>query len=175
MKTKFFSALFALLFCSTAFAEGFYVGGGVGFVQLEASDSGIDFDANTFGWRVLGGYEINDNFAVEAAYFDTGDAKDTILGTDVELTLDGFILSGLAMLPLNDAITLFGKLGYYDADAKASVGGFSASDSDSGILLGGGARFDFNDNLGLRGEFDWFDSDDTIWSLGVTLQYTFTM
>jgi len=176
MSTKLSIAMISLILSGSAWAEGFYVGGGAILTQIEEDSSGFDFDDNAFGWRVLGGYEINENFAVEASYFDAGQAEDSILGTDIEVEFDGFTVSGLGMLPLNDAWTVFGKLGYYDADAKVSALGSSASDSDSGFTLGGGVRFDLNDNLSLRGDFDWFDTDlDAVWAVGATLEYHFAM
>lgn len=176
MLNRFAVPVFALILSSPAFAEGFYFGGGATLTQIEEDEAGLRFDDTSFGWRLLGGYTITDHIALEASYFDAGDAEDSILGTDVEIGFDGFILSGLAVLPLNDAWALFGKVGYYDADTEVRAFGDSDRDSESGLTLGAGARFDFNENLGVRGDFDWFDTEaDTVWAVGVTLQYSFNL
>ena len=55
----------------------FYVGGGIGASWMDPDTDGTIFsvsDDNDFAWNVLGGYRINQNFAVELAYTDLGKA-----------------------------------------------------------------------------------------------------
>ncbi|WP_405231720.1 porin family protein [Lentisalinibacter salinarum] len=166
--------LAGLMLGTSALAEGFYVGGGVGFTQIEDEEDGISFDDTPIGWRVFAGYEFTPNFALEGGYLDSGEAEDTILGEDVEADLTAWTLTGLGILPINDSWKVFGKLGYYDGESEVSVLGFSAEDDESGLTLGAGTRYDVTQQFSVRADFDWYDSDiDTLWSLGIAVQFMF--
>lgn len=168
--------LTALMLGTAAQAEGFYAGGGLGLTQIEDEDAGISFDDSAIGWRVFGGYEFTPNFALELGYVDSGEAEDSIGGIDVDADLTAWTVTGLGILPVNDSWDVFGKLGYYDGESEVSALGVSADDSESGFTLGAGARFKLSDTVAIRGDFDWYDSDiDTLWSIGVGVQFMFGM
>lgn len=176
MSKKSLLSLPIVLFLSPPLlAEGFYAGASIGMTQIEDEEQGLSFDDSAFGWRIHGGYEFNDNFAVEGAYFDSGEAEDTVSGQSVEVELTGFLVSLVGMIPVGgDNTRLFAKLGYYDGEAEASAGGITVEDDESGLSIGAGIRYDLANNFSLRGDFDWFDSDtDTLWSLGVGIQVLF--
>ena len=163
----------AMLWAPVAFGQGFYFGGGIGVTQLEDEEEGIgSFDDSPLGWRILAGYEFTENFAVEGAYVNSGEAEDTIQGVDIEAELKGFTVSGIGLLPVSDSVKLFGKLGYYNGETEASAFGVTVDEDESGLTLGAGLRFDLGNNFAIRGEFDWFDAElDTLWAVGVNLQY----
>lgn len=92
----------------------------------------VDDPAGTdFAFRVFGGVRFGSYLGVEAAYLNLGEAKDgfpiilpPIFSTptalfrpqqdrqiDVETKIDGYQLSLVGFLPLNDQIELFGRLG----------------------------------------------------------------
>jgi OmpA-OmpF porin, OOP family len=71
-------ALLGLLASTTVHAEtqrGFYVGAGIGQASIERDDS--DFDADDTGFKVFGGYNFNQYFALEATYLDGGEPDQT--------------------------------------------------------------------------------------------------
>lgn len=175
MRTKLFLIVLAALFAtSTAMAEGFYAGAGLGIVKIEDSDQGESFDDSPMGWRIHGGYDFNENFAVEGSYIQTGDAEDVILGENVEVQLSAFTFSVLGLLPMSDDVELFGKLGFYTGEQEITVQGITFDEDDDGLTVGAGVRFNMSDTFALRGDFDWFDTDiDTVWSLGIGFNYRF--
>lgn len=157
---------------STAYTQeitdGFYLGGGAGHTdQKDACDdiAGSCDDTDT-GWKLFVGYEFNPYFSIEGGYADLGesDADTTVLGIPVsaEAEVDGFFLAGLAAWPVNDAFSIFGKLGLiaWDVDVDASGGGVSVSDDESGtdVLFGIGAQYNFIDNFGIRAEWERYNS-----------------
>jgi len=155
----------------------FYAGGSLGSVQydlgrvsaseasdLVMSDFGLsgtvtltrvrDDDTDT-GWKLFGGYNINENFGVEVFYADFGeiterivagvdatDGVDTYVG-DVNLRarleVTGFGANILGRYPIKDSMAIYAKLGIFrhSTDAKLSfafdgtVNGTAATASES--------------------------------------------
>lgn len=162
-------ALLGLLASTTVLAEtqpGFYVGAGIGSASIEVDDTGFDADDTAF--KVFGGYNFNQYFGVEAAYFDGGKPDEVVAGTGgqgrIEVGPTGLNLSAVGRLPLGEAFSLFGKLGYasYDIDIKGRVNGqvvASASGSDEDVSYGVGAAYNFG-AFELRGEYEGIDIAD---------------
>jgi OOP family OmpA-OmpF porin len=157
---------------SAAPDRGFYAGAGVGAVNVKDDASGLD-DGDT-GFKVFGGYVLNEILAVELSYIDGGTAEDSTTVLDPFLGLGTvaqqvdtriFNLSVLGDLLLTDQFSLFGRLGYAfidtDVDATANFRGFvaSASDSDTNdeFSYGVGAVYRFTEQLEARAEFEGFD------------------
>lgn len=167
--------ILGLAFATTsAMAEGFYGGAGIGLTQIEEEEDGVSFDDSPFGWRILAGYDFNENFAVEGSYVNSGEAEDTLFGEDIEVEMTAFTFSVVGLLPVSDAMSLFGKLGYYSGEQEITVDGFTLDEDEDGFAAGAGVRFNTSDNFAIRGEFDWFDTElDEVWSIGVGFQYFF--
>ena len=164
----------ALLAGSTAWAEGFYAGAGIGLTKIEDEEGGVSFDDTPLGFKLIAGYDFTENFAIEGSYVNSGEGEDSIMGVDVEAELTAFTVSAVGLLPVSDTVTLFGKLGLYTGESEVTAFGISADDDEDGLTVGGGLRFKMNDQFSLRGEFDWYDTDlDTLWSIGVGFQYGF--
>jgi OmpA-OmpF porin, OOP family len=147
---------------------GFYMGAGVGSTKID--DDGfddIDFDDSDTGFKVFGGYSFNQNFAIEASYFDFGEASGSFddFGDSVnfDVGVSGFGVFAVGMLPLGDTFSLFGKLGYasYDIDAHVDivgVGSGSSSDSQSDMMYGAGGALSFG-QFAVRAEFESINVD----------------
>ena len=162
-------ALLGLLASTTVLAEtqpGFYVGAGIGQASIEIDGEG--FDADDTGFKVFGGYNFNQYFAVEATYFDGGKPDESFrvgnVTGSIEVATDGLNVSALGRLPLGNVFSLFGKLGFASYDAKVSgrVGNqtvASASGSDEDVSYGIGGAFDFG-ALELRAEYEAIDISD---------------
>ncbi len=167
-------SIFCLALSSAAVAEGFYAGAGLGIVKIEDEDQGISFEDSPLGWRLIAGFDVNDNFAVEGSYINSGTAEDTIEGEKVEVELSAFVISFVGLMPVSDAAQLFGKLGYYSGEEEVSVLGFTLDEDADGFTAGAGVRFTMDNNFTIRGDFDWYDTDlDTLWSIGIGFQFSF--
>ena len=173
-KTNVLIPLALLLATSPAMAEGFYGGAGLGLVNIEEEDLGESFKDSPFGWRIFGGYDFNENFALEGAYVSSGTAEDTVFGEDVEVEFSGFTVSAVGLLPLSDTMDLIAKAGFYTGEQEVTVQGFTLDEDDDGFTVGAGMRFRTSDQFVVRGELDWFDTDlDSLWSVSVGFQYYF--
>ena len=170
------SFLALLLTGSMAWADdhGAYIGGTVGYTNVEDDAGSLSFDDNPVGWKILGGYKFTENWAVEGAYANLGEAEDNIAGLgDVGAEFSGFSATAIGVLPLN-VIDLFGKVGYYSGDVEVTALGLSGDDSESGVTLGAGAEFNLVDNFSLRSDIDWYDADlDALWSFNVGIKFSF--
>ncbi|MET3108623.1 OOP family OmpA-OmpF porin [Oxalobacteraceae bacterium GrIS 2.11] len=94
-----------------------------------ATSVSISDDNRDTGYKVYGGYQINDNFAIEAGFFDLG--KFSYLATTVpagtvngDIRLKGLNLDLLGFIPLTENFSVFGRVGMNYAQARDN---FSAS------------------------------------------------
>ena len=82
---------------------GFYAGAGFGTTKIgddEFDGTGID-DSDT-GFKVFGGYDFNENFAVEVGYFDFGEASgETSAATASVVGVSGLSASAVGRLPVS--------------------------------------------------------------------------
>lgn len=62
------------LWTTTASAQA-YAGGGLGAAHHRVDCNGFDCDRSSFGFKLYGGYRLNQYFAVEGSYTDFGDMK----------------------------------------------------------------------------------------------------
>jgi OOP family OmpA-OmpF porin len=135
-------------------ASGWYIGGDIGQLDLE------DADKDT-AWRILGGYQINRNFAAELGYGMLYD-KD-----DVEVT--AWELVGIGSFPLANRFSVFGKLGFAMWEAEFPGGDDDGTDLTYGI----GLQYDVSRNLGLRAQWQRYDVDADADLLSIGLIYRF--
>ena len=145
--------------------SGFYMGAGVGRAEQRdfcAAIVGGTCDAKDLTWNLFAGYQFNRYFAVEGGYVDFGKATASGFtvggGLPAAITTKSKAFEALAVLgvPLNDAFSLYGKLGffYYDADGVGSGASFgSTSDSGTELTYGLGAEYNITRNVSAR--FEW--------------------
>ncbi len=162
------------LFAATSSIAGEgYIGASAGIMNVEDDSAGTGFSDTPLSAKVFGGYEVNENFALEVAYFSTlGDAEDDVFGVPVDISLDGFTVRFMGMIPTSDNFSIIGSVGYWDGEAEASLLGVSATAGEDGVTLGVGGKYRF-ETVSIRGEFEWFDSEDTIWTFLVGVQVNF--
>lgn len=181
-----------------------YVGLGVGQSSYDISASDInsaftsagmsastELDEEDTAWNVFGGYRLNDNFAVEAAYWDFGEiGANTGVGLPVAgtvnsaLSADTISISLLAGMPMGKAF-VYGRIGAAFWDAQSSAGSIiagapgsaSADDDGTDLVYGLGAWFNFNPALAGRVEWQRFqlggDTDIDVDVLGIAVQLQF--
>jgi len=179
-------ALLGLLASSTVLAEiqpGFYVGAGVGKANIELDEvDGFKFDSDDTAFKVFGGYNFNQYFAVEAAYFDGGEPEEAVIvvpgfrGT-VDAGLTGLIASAVGRLPLGDMFSVYGKLGLvsYDVEVKGRANGdvvYEREGSEDDVSYGVGAAFNLGPSFELRAEYEAIAIDDGDYNL-LTVQGLF--
>ena len=70
--------------------SGWYLGAQIGqsTVDIEGCGGGVDCDDKDTAWRILGGYQINRNFAVELGFHEFGDASASGPGGRIDFQTD---------------------------------------------------------------------------------------
>jgi hypothetical protein len=178
------AAALGLVPIADALAEsGPYIGGSIGSVTIQAEipdenfTDVFKFDENDFAWKAFGGYSFDlpvIDLAIEGGYVDLGAPSGNLLGSQVELDLNGWDVFGLVGLDLGP-VGVFVKAGVVSWDAEATIDSIGAGgDSGTDPAYGIGARFNLG-NLEIRGEYEYFDIDSTddvyMLSAGVVLHF----
>lgn len=176
---------------ATAHADsGAYMGLGLGYTTKKyesesalarSYDVGDDSFSNNekqnrFGFKLYGGYQFNDNFAVEGgyAYFNKDKLSFNTQNSDIsgsgqiQTKLQAMFVTANGIIPLNDSFAVFGKAGLALMHAK-SDGSFSFSsiygsghisgnaDKNSVTpVIGAGAEWKLNKSVALRAEYEYF-------------------
>ena len=158
----------AALFSSLTLADG-YADLSVGRTDLDIS--GVD-DSTSVGFKA--GYKLNERFALELGYTDFGDS-DVKGVTGAEVKADGFNVSGVATIPVNNTVDVFGKVGILFWDAQIDYNGRElADDSGEDVLVGLGVTAKLAPNFSLVGEYQYVDIDDSdVTNLSVGARYHF--
>jgi len=115
---------------------GFYAGVQLG--SANKSVGGVSETNSAFG--VFGGYSFNPNVAVELGYTDLGTAASSII------KFTALEVSAVGTLPINDQISIFGKLGMANTTEK----GLGLTGTRTAPTYGLGGQFNVNPNIGIR-------------------------
>jgi len=132
---------------------GFYVGADVGNADFGSEDD--------TAIRVLGGYQINRNFAAELGYSQLLDKG----GVEVS----AFELVGIGLFPLGNRFSIFGKLGFANVDVETP----GTSQDRTELTYGVGVQYDLTPRFGLRGQWQRYDTDTEVDVLSVGVTYRF--
>ena len=165
-------AALALTVAMTAQAEvapGFYVGAGFGTTEIsEESIEDFTADDSDTGLKVFGGYSFNEYFAIEASYFDLGEASGTIEDDffgdfDFAVGVTGMSAAAVGRIPVAEMFALFGKVGFasYDLEFDVTLDDISGSESESesDMVYGGGAALSFG-AFEVRAEYEVLNVED---------------
>jgi len=147
---------------------------GSGLTTTSMSD-----DTHDTGYKLLGGYKFNKNFALEGGYFNLGEFGFTST-TNPAGTLTGKIktqglnFDAVGILPITERFSAFGRIGAQYAQVKDSFSGTGAvtvadpnpSKSALNYKAGVGVQYDFTKSVGLRGEFERYRIDDAVGNHG---------
>jgi opacity protein-like surface antigen len=155
------------LVSTTAHAEGFYAGGGLGFGNVEFSDNSgfffVEGDDTTVAVKGIGGYRANDFLALELNL--TGIASDSEDGFD-DVTFAAFSASVLLLAPASESLDLFFRGGFYTGESEV---GYGDQNNESGYVIGGGGQVSFGprQQFSVRVEYEYFDTDelDELWAI----------
>ena len=133
-------------------AENFYVGAGVGTrgtLNLHGADGKVETSNRPRSYRVFGGYNLNEHFALEAGYKGYGRFK---FGLPATVDISAFQVAARGNLQLGESWTVFAKAGA--SRVKVEQTGVNLGDlSETRPLLGIGAGFAVTKNIGLELEF----------------------
>jgi hypothetical protein len=138
----------------------FYAGGDIGSTKVEGADRETSYGA-------FGGYQINQNFGIEAGFRRLADTD--VGGAD--LKVDQIALSAIGTIPLSNGFNVFGRLGYNRLTVKASANGFSATEHENKALYGVGVGYAFTPTVMGRLEVQKPESDVTNISAGVSFRF----
>ncbi len=150
---------------------GWYVGASVGQSKAKVADcagfSSCDTKAAAFG--ILGGYQINRNFAAELGYHDFGRVTFSAPGVSGNVKASAGELVGLGAYPFANRFSVYGKLGAYRAESRisaslAGLGSGSLKDRNTDLTFGLGAQYDVTREAGVRAEWQRYKNvggDDT--------------
>ena len=174
---------------TSASDTGFYVGAGIGLPSIEPNDFyptlGDAVEEADFSFKAYGGYRLFKFFAVEAGYIDLGSPQwreRNVQGHQetLEVGVQGWNAFAVGILPVSNAVDLYGKFGFMGWDTKIKsvlLGDVIYSESSSGTdtAYGFGAGIWVGPNVTLRGEGEWFEIGDygTVALYSVNVSYTF--
>ncbi|HSX52327.1 MAG TPA: outer membrane beta-barrel protein [Cellvibrio sp.] len=196
MKKQIIAAAVLMGASLPSFASNFYVLADVGQSKIEIDLDGLTFSKTDTAMSIGGGYQFNNNFAVELAYRDLGEIGEKVSenygGGDYESV--GFTLGATAVqisvvgsIPLGDAAKLYGRVGMADLEAdfgynyEESFDGWeyaeseSASESKNKAVFGAGLSYSFTPAFALRAEYsqyaEWEDITISSTTIGLTYQF----
>ena len=181
---------FAVLACASTAAladkgSGFYLGGGLGYAGQGINCHGSDNCSNSStGFKMLAGYQIIPNLAIESSYGSTGRTKASANNATLSSKSESFTLAVLGIYPVSKEVELFGKLGAHSTKnkIKAEAPGLSGSGTmnASGLLAGIGAQYRFTPNVIGRVEYEHlsravydFDGRKSIYLVTASVLYQF--
>jgi hypothetical protein len=156
--------LFAVLMfwsISVSAEINFYVGAGATatFFQSGSSLGSDELDDTAIGGQIFAGSMFTRNFGTEIKYSDSGDADQTISGTKLKGSIDGFTIYGVATYPFPKRAEASFKLGYTFQDGEITGLPQSVSDDDDGFAAAGMLRIRIGDNWAISGELEYLSVD----------------
>lgn len=118
-----------------------------------------DSDGYKASGKIFGGFDVTPMFGVEAGYTDIrkADHTYTIGGVPGRATTEGSrsYLAAKATFPVNDAFSVYGKLGAGYSKTKLRATTLpSDSDSDTEVYAGLGGQYKLSDQVALTLEYE---------------------
>lgn len=181
-------ALLSLSPIASATEKGWYLGFMIGESKLVSPEEFDDFcntlfvvcggDEGDTAFQFLGGYQANNYFAVELAYFDLGSPSVSVtapLPASAQATMKGGVLSVLPQIPIGSVGAIFGRLGLAGGDAEVSaelpaLGRVESESSVAGtVVYGAGGALNLGRRASLRLEWTRYAFDETLQLAGQDL------
>lgn len=145
------ASLLSLFSVNSHAEDSVYAGAAIGVSNYEYED--IDAAAAT---KLFIGYKMDNNFALEATLYDSGDADITSL-SGFELNTDGINLTAFYRLPTAGSdLTAMVGLGIYSFDTTVKTNSGSVSEDGTGLSVSAGLEYALTENVALRGDIDFF-------------------
>ncbi len=134
MKKILLAAAFGAAFVSAPASAQWYVGAGVGLANTDSNETSV---------KILGGYQHDRHWGIEAALTDFGNYR----GSDAK----SVSLAVTGTLPLDRGWALMAKLG-----VSSNRTGLAGSSDRTEALVGIGVGYTLSRNLGLRLEYEQY-------------------
>jgi OmpA-OmpF porin, OOP family len=144
-----------------------------------AGITGLSTDERDFAYRVFGGYQFHQNFAVEAGYFDLGKsgfaASTSPPGSlDASLKLRGVAVDLVGRLPIMGSLSAIARVGAQYAVARerftgtgvVGVADTSPHDRSLNYKLGVGLQYALTPAVLVRGEAERYRMSDGVGNSG---------
>ncbi|MBY5993325.1 porin family protein [Ferrimonas balearica] len=146
-----------------------YFGGQLNYLD---GDTGLG-TVNPIGLTLLGGYQFNPYLGLEARLgFGVSDDSITFMETDIDLELDHYYAGYLVgTLPISDWVSVYGLLGFADAELTASALGQSESASENDFSYGLGLKLGGTENAAFTLEYVSLVEDLDSLNLGFTYRF----
>ncbi len=140
--------------------SGFYLGTGVGHAGHSTNCENVDgCSKSRVGFKLLAGYQIMPNLAIETSYGDTGRTGGAFGDYHLWSKTRSFTVAALGIYPVTKEVELFGKIGAHTTKNKIDINVpdmiASGSVNNKGLLAGVGAQYRFTDNLIGRVEYEY--------------------
>lgn len=109
--------------------------------------------------KIFAGADITPMFGVEVGHSQSADDHIVSAGGlsgNAETDSRRTYLAGKASMPVNEQVSVFGKLGVVHTKDKitSSAVGLSHSESDNGVYAGVGAQYNFNEKVAMTLEYE---------------------
>ena len=161
---KWLAAL-GLCIATPVMADGFYVGGQLGYANVNAEASGIDLGSSDIAFIVSGGYQYSLNELFVAAEVDglwgrveTNKTVNSIQYQSKRNNIYG--IHGLAGMTLAPDADVYVRLGLARAKFEVKEGAASGDKTANGTVFGAGARYHFDEMLALRLDYRYVKYSD---------------
>lgn len=173
--------------------SGWYIGANIGQSSADIDEERITsslqnsgFTTTAFtaderdtGYKLFGGYQFNQYFAIEGGHFDLG-GFDFTATTQPAGTLNGAIeikgynLDLVGIIPFTERFSMFGRLGAQYAKAKDQFQGTGSvniinpnpKESDTNFKIGLGLQYAMTKALDIRLESERYRIDDAVGNTG---------
>jgi len=159
MKNTFLkqTILIIVFITTTALAQGFYLGAGIGntFYSSEVQDAvnqAQEISENSTAWKIFAGYHLDKFIGFEGGYRSFGNISSDVSNVTYESKTAGWDVEALGLYQIS-LIDLFGKVGAMFSSTDASVSGQSTDDTTTNFLWGIGVGAHFGP-IGARVEWE---------------------
>lgn len=165
------SLLIASAFLSvSAFAQGGYLGLSLG--QSDLSDSELESGSSV---TVSAGYRVNEHLGLEVGYTNFGESEGSYY-SEYAIEVGGLNVSAIGYLPLNEAVSLYGKGGLLLWTADLTENGRQIANTADGtdLYIGFGIEAKIAPNASVIGEYQTADLNGVdISNLSIGARYHF--
>jgi len=150
-------AFFIILAATTNFAQGLYLGAGIGNTYYnteigEAIEQAQEISENSTAWKLFAGFQLNEFLNVEGGYRNFGSISSDVEGETFESKTSGWDVEALGRIKVS-MIDIFAKAGvmFWASDLTYIAENFEETGTDFLWGIGVGAHFG---SIGVRAEWE---------------------